>query len=192
MVVAGISWGRLDPEQVEALLTSARHGRLTYDHVRSALGEDTPSGLAERTFTLDVAGRLDAARTALRRWAPHDGIGATVHPVGRPPVEGDEVLVVAPFGPIQLVAPNRVVAVVDEPDRVGFAYGTLPGHPEAGEELFLAERTDPGTLRLTVRIHARPATSLVRLATPLVTRVQRLAARRYLRAWAEATTEENP
>jgi phosphatidylserine/phosphatidylglycerophosphate/cardiolipin synthase-like enzyme len=36
----------------------------------------------------------------------------------------------------------RVVYVIDEPDgpiaRFGFAYGTLPGHAVAGEELFLA------------------------------------------------------
>jgi uncharacterized protein (UPF0548 family) len=30
--------------------------------------------------------------------------------------------------------PCRVVYVVDEPRRAGFAYGTLPGHPEIGGE----------------------------------------------------------
>ena len=35
--------------------------------------------------------------------------------------------------------PARVVYVVDEPARRGFAYGTLHGHPESGEEAFLVE-----------------------------------------------------
>ena len=46
------------------------------------------------------------------------------------------------LGPVR--APCRVVYVVDEPDRRGFAYGTLPGHAESGEELFLV-RYDPAT-----------------------------------------------
>jgi uncharacterized protein (UPF0548 family) len=35
-----------------------------------------------------------------------------------------------------------VVYVVDDENRRGFAYGTLPGHAERGEELF-AVRYDP-------------------------------------------------
>ena len=44
---------------------------------------------------------------------------------------GSEVIV--HLGPVR--APCRVVYVVDEPDRRGFAYGTLPGHPEIDGEL---------------------------------------------------------
>ena len=55
--------------------------------------------------------------------------------------------------------PCRVVDVVDEPDRRGFAYGTLPGHPETGEERFMAQR-DPQTGEVTATICAfsNPAT----------------------------------
>ena len=45
--------------------------------------------------------------------------------------------------PLWIVFPARVVYVVDEEvggyRRYGFAYGTLPGHPERGEERFLVE-----------------------------------------------------
>jgi uncharacterized protein (UPF0548 family) len=85
-----------------------------------------------------------------------------------------------------MAVPDRIVVVVDEPHRFGFAYGTLVGHAEAGEELFLAEQIAPGRLRLTVRVQARPATPLARLGTPLVTLLQRAAARRYLAAWSDA------
>ena len=59
---------------------------------------------------------------------------------------GSEVMV--GLGPLR--APCRVVYVVDEPDRRGFAYGTLPGHPETGEELF-AVRYDPATEEVYAR-----------------------------------------
>jgi uncharacterized protein (UPF0548 family) len=35
-----------------------------------------------------------------------------------------------------------VVWTVDEPNRIGFGYGTLQGHPESGEESFVVSRED--------------------------------------------------
>ena len=52
--------------------------------------------------------------------------------------------------------PCRVVYVVDEPDRRGFAYGTLPGHPESGEELFLV-RYDPDTENVYAEVKPFPS-----------------------------------
>jgi len=64
---------------------------------------------------------------------------------GDVPVRGLAVAVVyrAAVMPVWLVMPARVVYAVDESDgsitRHGFAYGTLPGHPERGEERFLVQ-----------------------------------------------------
>ncbi len=82
-------------------------------------------------------------------------------------------------------APCRVVYVVDEPLRQGFAYGTLLGHPECGEESFVIEM-DPDTGAVTARIIAfsRPVHWLVRLGGPLGRAAQSAMARRYLRALA--------
>ena len=44
-------------------------------------------------------------------------------------------------------APVRVVSIIDEPDRKGFAYGTLDGHPLSGEESFVVERTPDGSVK---------------------------------------------
>lgn len=54
--------------------------------------------------------------------------------------------------------PVEVVSVVEESDRVGFAYRTMPGHPVSGEEAFIVHR-DGGEVRLTVRSLTRPARS---------------------------------
>ncbi len=71
---------------------------------------------------------------------------------------------------------------IQEPDRVGFAYGTLVGHPERGEELFLVERQADDSVTLTIRAFSRPARWYTRLAGPLYRLVQRLIIERYLRA----------
>jgi uncharacterized protein (UPF0548 family) len=72
--------------------------------------------------------------------------------------------------------------VIDEPDVRGFAYGTLPGHPESGEERF-AVRYDPNTSAVYAEVSAfsRAATWWSKLGGPFVAVAQRVIAKRYLR-----------
>lgn len=73
--------------------------------------------------------------------------------------------------------------MVEESDRRGFAYGTLPGHPESGEELFTV-RFDPGSqeVRAEVIAFSRPGTWWSKSAAPLTRVFARMMIRRYLRA----------
>ena len=71
----------------------------------------------------------------------------------------------------------RIVYVIDEDGavaRFGFAYGTLPGHVEKGEERFLVEwdRNDGGVW-YDILAFSRPRHILARLGYPWVRRVQR-------------------
>lgn len=85
---------------------------------------------------------------------------------------------------VTIVEPVEVVAVVEDPDRVGFAYRTLPGHPVDGEEAFVVHRdTAGGDIVLTVRSLTRPAPQQPwRMLHPLLRIAQLVARRRYLRA----------
>jgi len=78
--------------------------------------------------------------------------------------------------------PSRVVYVVDEPDRAGFAYGTLPGHPEQGEELFLLENDDQNRVLFTVSAFSRGTSTLARLGGPVTGRFQQRMTSRDLTA----------
>ena len=75
-------------------------------------------------------------------------------------------------------------SVVEDSDRVGFAYRTLPGHPVDGEEAFVVHRdTVDGDITLTVRSLTRAAPQQPwRAIHPLLRIAQRVARRRYLRA----------
>lgn len=77
--------------------------------------------------------------------------------------------------------PVEVVAVIDEPDRCGFAYTTLAGHPVAGEEAFIVHRGGDERVLLTVRSLTRPAPGRWRLAYPLLLVAQAGYHRRYLK-----------
>jgi len=110
------------------------------------------------------------------------GAGITVI-ASSPTVELDAVaLLRLGWGPLAVRAPVRVVAVVDEPDRRGFAYGTLPGHPESGEELFVVDHAADGTVTLRIAAFARPRSFAARAAGPLGRLIQRAVTRRYGRA----------
>lgn len=87
-----------------------------YRHIRKSL----PLGRGEDTFL--------AASDALMRWDVHRRAGLRVEADSDRAAPGTTV-VLRWFG---LTIPCRVVYVIDEPDRRGFAYGTLPGHPESG------------------------------------------------------------
>jgi uncharacterized protein (UPF0548 family) len=68
--------------------------------------------------------------------------------------EGRDFRLTARLGPVGVVRePVRVVAVADEPDRCGFAYGTLPEHEVCGEEAFVVAR-DEAALTGGTRVRA--------------------------------------
>ena len=80
---------------------------------------------------------LDRAAAAVFRWTAQRGAGLRIQASGPASTPGTVVLMTAGLRRLGLDIPCRVVWVVDEPDRRGFAYGTLPGHPESGEESFV-------------------------------------------------------
>ena len=78
--------------------------------------------------------------------------------------------------------PVLVVYVVDEPDRIGFAYGTTAPGPESGEESFILERRDDDTVWLTIRSILRTRGGIRRLFSPRQRRKRRELTRVELRA----------
>lgn len=122
-------------------------------------------------------------RTALRTWAPQRAAGITVYPSDAAPLIGATVLLWWSFGPCHLTAPCRIVWTVDDPDRTGFGYGTLPGHPEQGEESFTVEQDTAGDVWFVVRAFSRPATWFARLGAPITRLIQKRITDAYAQAW---------
>ena len=123
--------------------------------------------------------RFEQAAAAGMRWGMLRGAGIKVEATTDVAEVGSDVVV--HLGPVR--APCRVVYVVDEPDRRGFAYGTLPGHAESGEELFLV-RYDQATEEVYAEVTAfsRHATWWSRLGSPVTSLIQRVVIERYLHA----------
>ncbi|AWN24572.1 DUF1990 domain-containing protein [Deinococcus irradiatisoli] len=127
------------------------------------------------------------AKLALRGWATHQSRWLRVFPDHQPPAEGQTVLVLLRGLGLCLSFGCRVVKVIDEPRRSGFAYGSLPGHPERGEELFLIEWHADDRVTFTLRALSRPATRLYRLGRPFGRLMRALGTRQYLQAMRRAS-----
>lgn len=162
---------------------------LTYREVGGTAG-DLPSTHSH----VEVEGELGHGRPtyqraveALMTWQMHERAGlAPLVDTARVTL-GSHVVQRIGIGRFRFAAPCRVVAVVNEPARGGFAYGSLPGHPVSGEERFVVVIDPADRVRLEIRAFSRPATWYARLGGPLLRLAQRLAARRYVRALRQAS-----
>ncbi|UED88362.1 DUF1990 family protein [Streptomyces profundus] len=121
-----------------------------------------------------------AAEEALFDWRVHRAAWVPVAAGTPRAAPGVTAVITLGVGPLRLLrAPCRVVWCVAEPDRVGFAYGTLRGHPESGEESFVLEREPDGSVWLAVTAISRPAAWYMRLAGPLGRLARGFVGRRY-------------
>ncbi|MEU2248416.1 DUF1990 domain-containing protein [Streptomyces sp. NPDC019224] len=137
-------------------------------------------------------GRADfeAAGAAITEFRVHRGSGARVEASAPRAGAGTAVRVAVKAGPLRLAAPCRVIWAEYGPGRIGFGYGTVTGHPECGEECFVAELAEEGTVSFTVTAFSRPARWYSRLAGPLVPPLQRWYARRLGRTLRRIVAEE--
>lgn len=155
----------------------------TYSDVGATSGEFPPGYDHFRLRRRIGSGRalFDRAGSQLLAYEMQRGTGIFVQASTPNAEPGTELSVRLGLGPVGITAPCRVVYVLDEPNRRGFAYGTLPGHPESGEELFAVEY-DPAddSVYGMVAAFSRPGTWYTRIGGPVVRIIQRWFAARYI------------
>lgn len=138
----------------------------TVDHNRIQLGH------GEATYARAVE--------ALKKWRQFELGWVTIVPRGVAVEVGATVAVKArAYGTWSLSA-ARVVYVIDESRRFGFAYGTLPDHVECGEERFLVEWREDDSVWYDIFAFSKPRHPLVRLSSPLARLLQKRFARESL------------
>jgi uncharacterized protein (UPF0548 family) len=112
------------------------------------------------------------AKEKMRDWQMFPKAWTIILPQRAPLREGQTVAMYARAFGFWWRNSCRIVYTLDEPTRFGFAYGTLPGHLERGEELFLLELDADGQVWYTIRAFSRPRHWLARVGYPLMRRFQ--------------------
>ncbi len=189
----GLLWVR-EPRSgaVDALLLDQRDRPFSYPDVGATAG-----GFPERyrhvrhTVALGHGGEVfDRAAEGLRRWQAHLGAGVSVRPPGAVADEGLAVMLTVPVAMLFVTVACRVVYVVEEPTRWGFAYGTLPHHVIEGEEAFVVERDEGDAVRFGVSAFLRPRGKLMRAVGPVVEVLDHRIVRRYLQGLQRHVAEQ--
>jgi uncharacterized protein (UPF0548 family) len=164
----------------------------TYPEVGATRGDRFPVGYpaAERSGVVG-SGRADFERAAAAvfDWRAQRGVGLRVRASGSPATPGTVVVLTAGLPRFGYDIPCRVVWAQTHGDERGFAYGSLPGHPESGEESFVVSIGGDGEVVFRTRVFSRLASPLARLGGPVSRAVQLAALDRYVRSIAAATRE---
>lgn len=108
------------------------------------------------------------------------------------PIEVDQnvAIIASHFGFYSLNA-SRIVYTIDEPDRFGFAYGTLAEHGEIGEERFSVEyHRETGEVWYDLLAFSLPGHILARLGYPLSRYLQHEFAKDSLAAMRRTVASE--
>lgn len=116
-----------------------------------------------------VPTRLEADQRFDAEGTPYVGPGTTVRVRGR-------------VGGLKADGELRVIFVIEEQRRVGFALGTIGGSVVSGEESFMIDWLDNDEVWFTVRAFDTPQAFLYRAFRGLVRRRRRELFTRYLRA----------
>lgn len=136
---------------------------------------------------------FEAAKAAIQRWE-HFRLGwVEASPTETLIQKGEVVAVMGHVLGLWWLNACRIVYVVDDVvpiTRFGFAYGTLPGHAESGEERFLIEwdRSDD-SVWYDILAFSRPNYFVTKLGYPLVRRFQKRFARDSAAAMVRAVSK---
>ena len=170
---------RPDAATITRVLAEQAALPLSYPDVGASRGGEAPRGyvLDHNQQRLGRGGEVFAsACRQLRAWRMLPAwLAAEPAPVAI--AEGQVLAMLVHALGVWWINPARIVYLIEEPRRFGFAYGTLPGHAESGEERFLVEHAADDTVTYDIRAFSRPRLWAARAAYPVTRALQRRFAR---------------
>ena len=164
--------------RIEAFLSAQESQEFSYPNVGATRGKP-PAGFNFDHNRIQLGEGAEAfarAVQAIRQWKMFDIPWLQICWPDAPIREGTAVAVLVSHFGFWSLNPARIVYVIEEnggSKDYGFAYGTLNGHAESGEERFAVElRTDDQSVWYDLAAFSRP-TGLARLGYPFSRTLQR-------------------
>jgi uncharacterized protein (UPF0548 family) len=170
------------PESLRHFLASQSERPFTYAAVGATAAKPPDGFIVDHTRVKLGDGEevFQTATAALRRWQQFQLGWVEPWPGDTPLVSGRVVAILGRAIGLWWLNACRIVYIIDETGpvcRFGFAYGTLPGHMESGEERFLIEQLPDGSIWYDILAFSRPNHFLARLGKLAVRRAQKRFAR---------------
>jgi uncharacterized protein (UPF0548 family) len=132
------------------------------------------------------------AKIALKNWQQFPQDWTTTLPQKTPLKNNKTVAVFFRMFGIWWMNAARIVYTLDDAQRFGFAYGTLPGHVERGEECFWIEKEADGSIFYHIRAFSRPRFWMARLGYPIARAYQRKFVRQSMQRMHQLANQNTP
>ena len=165
------------PEAIRRFLDDQADLDFSYEEVGATASQPPAGYVVDHTrVALGEGGEVfAAAKSALQGWQQFrlDWLGAW--PATTPIRRGEVVAIVARSIGLWWLNACRIVYLIDqqlEPEKFGFAYGTLPDHAGSGEERFVVEMDSSETVWYDILAFSRPNQTLARLGYPYLRHIQ--------------------
>lgn len=185
------------PELVREFLNTQKNQPFSYSEVGASRGA-APPGYDVDHHRIQLGSGEEAfrrARAALREWRMFAIPWTTLCWPDTPIVVGATVALLARHAGLWSLNACRIAYLVEEsgePQRFGFAYGTLPQHAERGEERFSIEfHHSDSSVWYDLLAFSRPRT-LARLVYPYARILQKRFARDSMNAMKQAVSSARP
>lgn len=175
-------------------LEQRKKERHAYSEVGASRNEKFPAGYDhDRNEVCIGQGRVDfeAGVEALKHWKMFPASWTKVSPSPMEWEAGKEVAVMFRLFGLWWWNSCRIVYVLDEPDKKGFAYGTLKSHVEKGEEIFFVEMEPDGSVWYRIQAFSQPNFILTKLFKPVARFYQRKFVKGSTTGMVEALQKED-
>jgi uncharacterized protein (UPF0548 family) len=179
--------------QIKRFLDEQRSLPFSYPEV-GASRDGTPPGYPVNHLRGPLGAGLETyarAVEAIRNWKMYETEWTKLYWPDAPIAEGTVVGILGRHFGVWSLNACRIAYTMEEENpmlrRYGFAFGTLPGHVEQGEERFTVEwHGDDDSVSYEVFAFARPAHPLAKMGRPFVRLIQRRFVADSLRAMVAA------
>ena len=162
---------------IEKFLDDRRSDVFSYDAVGATREPSPPDGfIVDHNRQLLGKGEdtFERAKQAIRQWKMFKVPGLDLISDTTPIEPGRDVALSAHHLGFYSLSSCRIVYVIDETNRFGFAYGTLTEHVEIGEERFTVEyHAETGEVWYDIYAFSRPGHLFVKLGFPYARYLQK-------------------
>lgn len=135
---------------------------------------------------------FETAKNVIRGWDMFPKSWTKIYPQNAPIEAGQRVALLFNLLGLWWWNSSEIQYTIEDDDRFGFAYGTLPGHVELGEELFLVSIDSQQKVWYEIKAFSRPANWLVQLAYPYARSQQRRFVRDSMALMKELVQKKQP
>ena len=155
---------------IQSYLKYSYNAPFNYTHIRATNSTDPVPGFDNDHHSIylgDGDEVFNKARLVLERWDHFPDNWTKIFDLNSDIRQGNVVLVTFRIFGLWWVNSAQIVYTMNEQNRFGFAYGTLKGHLESGEEVFYIEKDETGKVFYHIKAFSSPAYWFVKLGYPV-------------------------